>query len=1080
MAQDLPGAITDALGVLNAALAGRLHHLTAAELAKLAWCVGKTKSLQPGRHMSGLLPEEIVGALAGRLAGATPDSYAAGGPGVVLGSKAVANLLYGLAVMGMAPPRGLVGALAVAVDAAEDWVPQGAANSLWAVGKLGLKAADADARALLDALAAKLQALLAAPPVLPPAPDALIPQHLSNALHGMATAGYTPPSKLLEALCRRAGGMLDQFSPQEITNLVWGLSTMAKKGGEVRMPAFAWATMQHVADALSVMLMVGHWRAGLRPQTLSNLAWAYATLGLCPRRLFADLVAEALPSLAAFKPQELANLQYALALTGCFPGNEAMDAMAEAAAAAAEKSKPEELSATLWSWATLRFLPRGDAMEGVVLRALEVVGNMKTQELGNATWALGRLAFVPAAQFAGAVNASLLDGRRWERAAVQDVTNALWGLAVLGVLDEAAMGAACARLAPRLAAAPQTFAPENLVQVFVAHHHLRMRRSGGRGALSYEAAAAELLRRGAEENARQLETAHVSGMQADVAAALEAAGVAAEPEYFIDAAIAAVDLAVLPEAGDGGGEVAVEVDGASHFTVNPPHVPLGKSVLRWRALEAAGCSVRSVPFYAWLALPTAEDKVDYVTRLLECSSVWDCLTLPVVRGGPQAHPPPRNYADLGPEDAVAAFFEEGSDGEGAEGEGSAAAKPPTPSPASVVPLAGAAAAGSQAPTPAGPRPAVLPAARLNVAAAPFVFNPAASAAATAPPPSSNGHHAVADLKPAMRGLSLSAGPAGAASWTAALAALEGHLPEAGGSCSVPGCWVCYSAIDALWGSGLPAAQAQARALLRSRPPTERAPRRRRCGANGAVLILDLGNSSTGVSVLRLAAWLEAQRDALGACASGGAGSGADLADCRRVEVAAPGAALEALGTSLVAHRAPFKLHYEGGRAAGVASAAAMLCDWLFSPGYAGWAEAAAGGGIQTPAAPLSAARWAEVERDRAAALGDAPQDASADRFLDLFAARLGCDTVESREKAVGGAAMLLEAEAVAGRSLPGGPAAAAAAVCVARRQRGVLPWLPSGLTCAADRQDTAAAVAQLLQSLRLAVRGDATVAAAIA
>ena len=42
--------------------------------------------------------------------------------------------------------------------------------------------------------------------------------------------GYTPDPRLLSLLAEYAAGILRQFGPQEVTNLVWSLSQLHKHG----------------------------------------------------------------------------------------------------------------------------------------------------------------------------------------------------------------------------------------------------------------------------------------------------------------------------------------------------------------------------------------------------------------------------------------------------------------------------------------------------------------------------------------------------------------------------------------------------------------------------------------------------------------------------------------------------------------------------------------------------------------------------------------------------------------------------------------------------------------------------------
>ena len=85
--------------------------------------------------------------------------------------------------------------------------------------------------------------------------------------------------------------------------------------------------------------------------------------------------------------------------------------------------------------------------------------------------------------------------------------------------------------------------------------------------------------------------------------------------------------------------------------------------------------------------------------------------------------------------------------------------------------------------------------------------------------------------------------------------------------------------------------------------------------------------------------------------------------------------------------------------------------------------------------------------------------------------------------ALGGALQLLSGEAIVGRDLDvPSLVAARAAVYVGRRQLGLLPWLPSilGPVNESESRVLTVAVAQLMQNRNLVIKGDATLAAAIA
>lgn len=95
----------------------------------------------------------------------------------------------------------------------------------------------------------------------------------------------------------------------------------------------------------------------VKPQTVSNLLWAYATLGWAPTHLLTSLAVETLRQLPYFKPQELANTLWSYATLGYTPMPEWLAQMGVACEGQVGGCKPQELSSLVWALATLRFHP---------------------------------------------------------------------------------------------------------------------------------------------------------------------------------------------------------------------------------------------------------------------------------------------------------------------------------------------------------------------------------------------------------------------------------------------------------------------------------------------------------------------------------------------------------------------------------------------------------------------------------------------------------------------------------------------------------------------------------------------------
>ena len=100
-----------------------------------------------------------------------------------------------------------------------------------------------------------------------------------------------------------------------------------------------------------------------------------------------------------------------------------------------------------------------------------------------------------------------------------------------------------------------------------------------------------------------------SKLQRDVVASLRALGLAPQEEvrtpqgYSLDAVVS-----------HGGREVAVEVDGPSHFL---GRTPTGATALKRRQLRAAGWALLPVPYWEWDALGSKAAKQAYLRAALE-------------------------------------------------------------------------------------------------------------------------------------------------------------------------------------------------------------------------------------------------------------------------------------------------------------------------------------------------------------------------------------------------------------------------------------------------------------------------------
>jgi hypothetical protein len=101
-----------------------------------------------------------------------------------------------------------------------------------------------------------------------------------------------------------------------------------------------------------------------------------------------------------------------------------------------------------------------------------------------------------------------------------------------------------------------------------------------------------------------------SRLQGDVVASLLALGLAPQEEVRTEQGYS-LDTVVLY----GGREVAIEVDGPSHFC---GRTPTGATALKRRQLRAAGWALLPVPYWEWGALDrNAEAKQEFLRAALQ-------------------------------------------------------------------------------------------------------------------------------------------------------------------------------------------------------------------------------------------------------------------------------------------------------------------------------------------------------------------------------------------------------------------------------------------------------------------------------
>lgn len=143
------------------------------------------------------------------------------------------------------------------------------------------------------------------------------PQNMSNFVWGLSTLGFRHDNMVL-AVGREASRKIQDFIPQELSNFSWALATM-DLCDNLMLRAIA-EEVDRRGDE------VNSWD----PQSLSNMMWAYATLALKDDPLFRRLLDASIARIEDHDTQNLANTSWATAMVG-FRCSRWLDAAARAA-----------------------------------------------------------------------------------------------------------------------------------------------------------------------------------------------------------------------------------------------------------------------------------------------------------------------------------------------------------------------------------------------------------------------------------------------------------------------------------------------------------------------------------------------------------------------------------------------------------------------------------------------------------------------------------------------------------------------------------------------------------------------------
>lgn len=377
----------------------------------------------------------------------------------------LSNSVWAFATLGVDPGHPFLEAVERAsVARLHEFSPQNVANALWAFAKL-------------QAPAPRLFA--AAAEHLPRVAHATSPQCLANSLWAFAAAGVDPGEHCAAALSARAREVARDMTHQHVANCLWAIATLAQKGLPGALGSLRRELPTAMLAELERRMADPQLRKSLTSLHAANAAWALAALGdRVPRRALEALAALSAERVAGCGRVELSNLLWAFAKLGQY-SPALFDAGCAEATARADRLGAQNVANLLWACAKVGH-DNAAFWRAMQRRAAALLPTLSAQNLSNIFWALGTAHLGDP----GVVRA--LAREHAARAAneplnLQQVSNSLWGLAMLDALAQDVWDASMRRL-QAIEPAPNLIGQETRAQLFQAKLLLE-----ARDALSEEA-----------------------------------------------------------------------------------------------------------------------------------------------------------------------------------------------------------------------------------------------------------------------------------------------------------------------------------------------------------------------------------------------------------------------------------------------------------------------------------------------------------------------------------------------------------------------------------------------------------------
>ena len=454
-------------------------------------------------------------------------------------------------------------------------------------------------------------------------------QDLATNLYSLALLKEAPDSVWMGAFWSASKEEMKEFKPQALSNVIWAAATLGISIPDDWMVFFWEVSKTKMGEFI--------------PQDPSNIIWAAATLGSPPPAGWMTFFwAASRQEMEAFKPQEMSNTFWAAATLGCSPPAEWLARFCDVSREKLTAFNSQNLANTVWAFATLDVPPPTDWLAHFCDVSQEKMIVFKPQDYSNTVWAFAQLRCRPndvwLRHFFDTSLTKLSDFNN------QTLSTILWGFAELDIVPGPEWMAAWET---RAAALVDTHNSQDAVSSLWALTALQMQNRDVFRLLLLQAQRLFT----PDSNLRVLCSIYDV---IQIAAAEKVEGLPTIDENLLEAAketwnqdLAATAqqrasrnhqavMVVLSESGVAHKQeyfcllagrsidiallkqrIAIEVDGPKHYLSTGE--PSGTTLLRNRVLRSAGWRVVSIPWFEWRALKSMDEKKAYIKRKIDAS-----------------------------------------------------------------------------------------------------------------------------------------------------------------------------------------------------------------------------------------------------------------------------------------------------------------------------------------------------------------------------------------------------------------------------------------------------------------------------